>query len=111
MSSSGAAEAGSVTTSSNFRTWLADARHCQIAALGILLVFNITALDLGARVLPSLLAVGSAFATQAVCSKLWRLPRIDLRSPLITGFSLSLLLRADEPWIYVAAGIIGISSK
>ncbi|HXP74052.1 MAG TPA: RnfABCDGE type electron transport complex subunit D [Stellaceae bacterium] len=39
------------------------------------------------------------------------MPRIDLRSPLITGLSLSLLLRADEPWVYAAAGFIGISSK
>ena len=91
--------------------WLADARHYQIAALGVLLVFNIAALDLGARVLPSLLALASALATQVACSRIWRLPRIDLRSPLITGLSLSLLLRADEPWVYAAAGVIAISSK
>ena len=111
MSRRGAADAGSVSTSSILPAWLVDARHYQIAALGILLVFNIAAIDLGAKVLPSVLAIASALATQAVCSKIWRLPRIDLRSPLITGFSLSLLLRADEPWVYVAAGIIGISSK
>jgi enediyne biosynthesis protein E5 len=111
MASSSAADAGTVPKSLAFRAFLADARHHQIAALGVLLIFNISALDLGARVLPSLLAVASALATQAVCSKLWRLPKIDLRSPLITGFSLSLLLRADEPWVYVAAGIIAISSK
>ena len=111
MSRSGAADAGSVPNSSSLGAWLSDARHYQIAALGVLLVFNIAALDLGARVLPSLLAIGSALATQAVCSRLRRLPRLDLRSPLITGFSLSLLLRADEPWVYVAAGIIAISSK
>jgi Na+-transporting NADH:ubiquinone oxidoreductase subunit NqrB len=91
--------------------WLADARHYQIAALGVLLAFNITSLDLGARVLPSVLALAGALATQVACSRLWRLPRIDLRSPLITGLSLSLLLRADEPWLYAAAGIIAISSK
>ena len=111
MSRSGAADAGFVSRSSSLRGWLADARHYQIAALGVLLVFNISALDLGARVLPSALAIASALATQAICSKVWRLARIDLRSPLITGFSLSLLLRADEPWVYVAAGIIAISSK
>jgi len=92
------------------RAWLADARHYQIAALGSLLAFNITSLDLGARVLPSLLALASALATQVACSWVWRL-RIDLRSPLITGLSLSLLLRADEPWVYAAAGVIAISSK
>lgn len=90
---------------------LADARHYQIAALGVLLVFNIAALDLGAGPLPSMLAIGSALATQAACSRIWRLPRLDLRSPLITGLSLSLLLRADEPWVYVAAGTIAVGSK
>jgi Na+-transporting NADH:ubiquinone oxidoreductase subunit NqrB len=90
--------------------WLADARHYQIAALGFLLAFNVAALDLGARILPSVLAIASALATQIACSLNWRV-RIDLRSPLITGLSLSLLLRADEPWVYAAAGVIAISSK
>jgi enediyne biosynthesis protein E5 len=111
MSRSGAADAGSVPFISILRDWLTDARHYQIAALGILLVFNIAVLDLGARLLPSMLAITSALATQALCWRVWSLPRIDLRSPLITGLSLSLLLRADEPWVYVAAGIIAISSK
>src|SRR5262249_43571684 len=111
MAQSGAADAGSVPTSSTLHAWLSDARHYQIAALGVLLAFNIAALHLGASVWPSVLAVASALVTQAVCSKVWRLPRIDLRSPLITGFSLSLLLRADEPWVYAAAGVIAISSK
>jgi Na+-transporting NADH:ubiquinone oxidoreductase subunit NqrB len=93
------------------RAWLGDPRHYQIAALSLLLAVNITSLDLGARVLPSALALASALLTQIACSRIWRLPRIDLRSPLITGLSLSLLLRADEPWVYAAAGMIAISSK
>ena len=39
------------------------------------------------------------------------LPNIDLRSPLITGLSLSLLLRADAAWLPALAGIIAIASK
>jgi Na+-transporting NADH:ubiquinone oxidoreductase subunit NqrB len=46
-----------------------------------------------------------------VCSRWWKLPNIDLRSPLITGLSLSLLLRADDPWLHALAGVIGIASK
>lgn len=42
------------------RGWLSDARHYQTASLGILLLFNIVWLDLGAHVLPSVLAIGSA---------------------------------------------------
>ena len=39
------------------------------------------------------------------------MPHIDLRSPLITGLSLSLLLRAEEPWLHALAAIIAIGSK
>jgi len=89
----------------------ADARHFQIAALGALLAINFAWLDFGARPLASALALAGALATQAACSRLFGLPHIDLRSPLITGLSLSLLLRADEPWLHAAAGTIAILSK
>ena len=79
------------------RDFWSDARHYQIAALATLLIFNIGWLDFGARPLNSALAIGGALATQAICSRSFGLPQIDLRSPLITGLSLSLLLRADEP--------------
>src|SRR3982074_2838435 len=75
----------------------ADARHFQIAPLGgsarrsesaavaSRLAFNSACLDFGARPLNSALAIASALAAQALCSWAWRLPAIDLRSPLITG--------------------------
>src|SRR5882672_11981256 len=88
-----------------------DARHYQIAALSTLLIFNLGWLNFGARPLNSALAIGSALATQALCSRLFGLPGIDLRSPLITGLSLSLLLRADEPWLHAVAAFIAIGSK
>ena len=93
------------------RWWPADARYYQIAALSTLLAVSMTVLDLGARPLPSALAIASALATQALCSRLWGLRRIDWRSPLITVLSLSLLLRADEPWLHATAGAIAILSK
>jgi Na+-transporting NADH:ubiquinone oxidoreductase subunit NqrB len=92
------------------RLW-SDPRHYQIAALAILLVINFTSIDFGARPLASVLAISSAVAMQVACSLFFRLPHIDLRSPLITGLSLSLLLRADEPWLHAAAAIIAIGSK
>ena len=93
------------------RDFWSDARHYQIAALSTLLVFNFGWLDFGARPLNSALAIASALATQAVCARITGLPTIDLRSPLITGLSLSLLLRADEAWLHALAGVIGIASK
>jgi Na+-translocating ferredoxin:NAD+ oxidoreductase RnfD subunit len=91
------------------RFW-SDARHYQIAALSTLVVFNLGWIDFGARPENTALALGTALLTQIVCSRLTGVT-IDLRSPLITGLSLSLLLRADEPWIHAIAGVIAIGSK
>ncbi len=87
-----------------------DARHYQIVALTTLVIFNFGWIDFGARPLNSALALIGALVTQIVCSRATRIP-LDLRSPLITGLSLSLLLRADEPWIHLLAGVIAIGSK
>jgi Na+-transporting NADH:ubiquinone oxidoreductase subunit NqrB len=96
--------------------WIADrtmpdARYFQIAALGSLLAINFAWIDFGARPLPSAIAIGVALVTQMICSRVAGLPRLDLRSPLITGLSLSLLLRADALWLYAAAAGIAIGSK
>jgi Na+-transporting NADH:ubiquinone oxidoreductase subunit NqrB len=88
-----------------------DARHFQIVALGTLLVYNLGWLDFGAKLLPSMLAIAAALATQFLCARAFRLPQVDLRSPLITGLSLSLLLRADEPLLHAVAAVVAIASK
>ncbi len=88
-----------------------DARHYQIAALSALLIFNLGWLDFGAQPLNSALAIAAALATQALCTNLFSLPSFDPRSPLITGLSLSLLLRADDPWLAALAAVIAIGSK
>jgi enediyne biosynthesis protein E5 len=88
-----------------------DARHFQIVALSSLLTINFIWLDFGAKPVYSALAISSALATQVVCSRFVGLPRIDLRSALITGLSLSLLLRADEPWLPALAGVVAVASK
>ena len=93
------------------RQFWSDARHYQIAALAPLLIFNLGWLDFGAKPSNSAIAIASALATQAACSRYFGLPHIDLRSPLITGLSLSLLLRADDPSLHALAGMIGILSK
>ena len=93
------------------RRWWSDARHFQIVALVSLLLVNFIWIDFGAKPLYSALAILSALATQAVCSRLTGLPNVDLRSPLITGLSLSLLLRADAAWLPAVAGVVAIASK
>src|SRR5262249_27201283 len=93
------------------RSSWSDARHFQIAALATLLVYNLGFLDFAARPLDSALAIAAALVTQAVCTRVFGLPSFDPRSPLITGLSLSLLLRADAPWLTALAGVIAIASK
>jgi enediyne biosynthesis protein E5 len=87
-----------------------DARHLQIIALSSLLAINFGWIDFGARPLPSALALAACLVAQVICSRIAKIP-LDLRSPLITGLSLSLLLRADEPMLHAAAGVIAIASK
>src|SRR4051794_35402280 len=88
-----------------------DARHYQIAALATLLIFNLARLDFGAQPLNSALAIAGALAMQALCTRWYSVPSFDPRSPLITGLSLSLLLRAEEPWLHALAAVIAIGSK
>jgi Na+-transporting NADH:ubiquinone oxidoreductase subunit NqrB len=92
------------------RSIWSDARHLQIMALASLLAINFAIIDFGARLAPSAGALAASLLTQFVCSRLAQIP-LDLRSPLITGLSLSLLLRAEAPWLHAAAGVIAISSK
>jgi enediyne biosynthesis protein E5 len=92
------------------RSIWSDARHLQIIALTSLLAINFAVIDFGASMVASAIALAACLLTQVVCSRLAKIP-LDLRSPLITGLSLSLLLRAEEPWMHGVAGVIAISSK
>jgi Na+-transporting NADH:ubiquinone oxidoreductase subunit NqrB len=92
------------------RSIWSDARHLQIIALASLLTINFAMIDFGARLVPSAFALAASLFTQLVWSRLTKTP-LDMRSPLITGLSLSLLLRAEEPWLHAIAGVIAISSK
>jgi enediyne biosynthesis protein E5 len=88
-----------------------DARYFQIAALSTLLAVNFVWIDFGAKPLHSALAIASALLTQLACTRIFKLPQLDLRSALITGLSLSLLLRADAAWLPALAAVIAITSK
>ena len=92
------------------RRWFADARHFQIGSLALLLTLNLTWLDFGADPLAAAVLIATCLATQFIGCRLVGIP-IELRSALITSFSLSLLLRTDALWLYAAAGVIAIGSK
>jgi Na+-transporting NADH:ubiquinone oxidoreductase subunit NqrB len=91
------------------RSWR-DARHYQITALSALVIYNLGWIDIGARPGNTALALAASLLTQIICSRLAGIP-LDLRSPLITALSLSLLLRTEDPLIHALAGIIAIASK
>lgn len=89
----------------------ADPRHYQIAVLGSLLVYGMGWLSFDVTWERALLLLGVALAAQYVCGEICRLPKFDPRSALISGLSLCLLLRANQPYLTVIAAIVTIASK
>lgn len=87
-----------------------DGRHPQIAVLSALLALQIGWIDFGASAAQAAMTIAAALSTQWVAGRTIGL-RWDWRSPLITGLSLSLLLRSHDPAVWAAAGLLGIGSK
>jgi len=88
-----------------------DPRHYQIAVLATLLVYGVFALDF--EIVPGRAAaiLVTTLLVQSACTRLWKLPRFDPRSALISGLSLCLLLRTNSAAIALAAAIIAVASK
>lgn len=87
-----------------------DARLLQIGSLATLLAINIIWFDLGARWDEAVFTLAAALGAQAVFSRMARVA-FEWRSALITGLSLSILLRSNDPLVWVAAGMLAIGSK
>lgn len=114
-----------------------DARHWQILALFGLFCMSFSTSDFSARPLALLAAIIGAMSAQAVgtvwvnahkeqrrarSGSYWRgssleagfvgwLAGFQWKSALITSLSLSILLRANSLWFWLAAGFIAISAK
>ncbi len=87
-----------------------DPRWFQIGSLSILLGASIAWFDFGARPGQSAVTIAAALSAQCVACRARKL-RFDPLSPLITGLSLSLLLRTHDPALWVAASAIAVGSK
>ncbi len=87
-----------------------DARHWQIAALGTLILYSFLYLDFGATPIATAVALSTTLAAQLICARLWRQP-FEWRSAMITGLSLSLLLRTGDLWVLAVAALAAILSK
>jgi Na+-transporting NADH:ubiquinone oxidoreductase subunit NqrB len=87
-----------------------DPRLYQIGALTLLLSYGIFALDFDVTLFRAALLLGTAIATQAICSRLWKIA-FDPRSAAISGLSLALLLRSEAIALLIAAAVIAVGSK
>lgn len=88
-----------------------DPRHYQIAVLSVLLAYGIARLDFDVGWFHFLTILTTALLTQYACCRIFKLSSFDPRSPLISGLSLCLLLRANDPWLMVLTPALTIFSK
>ena len=88
-----------------------DPRLYQIATLGGLLVYGWIWLEFDITAGRAALLLATVLAVQWACSRAWGLPRFDARSALISGLSLCLLFRTNEPALAVAAASVAVASK
>jgi Na+-transporting NADH:ubiquinone oxidoreductase subunit NqrB len=88
-----------------------DARIFQIGFQAILLTAGVLLRDFSLLPLQMALALASAAATQAFWLRVLGLKGVGYLSPLITGFGLSLLLRADSLWLHPLVACLAISGK
>ena len=89
-----------------------DPRLYQIAVLAGLLLFGLTVLDFDLTIAQLVVTLGAAVVTQLACARVVGL-RGDtgIRSALISGLSLCLLLRTDVLSVAAAAAGLAIGSK
>ncbi len=88
-----------------------DARLFQILFLGSLLAAGVALRDFSVKPAQVALTFATGLATQALCVRALRLPRVGYLSAIITCFSLSLLLRADNLWAHPVAAVLAIGAK
>jgi len=88
-----------------------DPRLYQIGALAALLFYGMAFLDFDVSVGRAALLLGSVLVAQLVWSGLYGLPSVEIRSALISGLSLCLLLRTNSALLAVVAASVTIASK
>lgn len=88
----------------------ADPRHYQIGVLGTLILLGASHFGFHLPWWHAVGCIGATLATQAVADRAIGRP-FDPRSPLISAFSLTLLLRTGSISLSIAAGVIAVLSK
>ncbi|MDX1908215.1 MAG: RnfABCDGE type electron transport complex subunit D [Bacteroidia bacterium] len=93
------------------RSFLSDARHAQLLFLGGFLSYGWFALDWHTDWARYGMTLAAALGTQALGMAITRQPVSSLKSALITGLGLCLLLKTGQPWVAGLAAGIAIGSK
>ena len=88
-----------------------DPRYYQIAALSSLLIYGFSWLGFDIEWPQIVASLGTVLLTQYVCTRIFRLPFFDPRSPLISGLSLCLLLRTNSLALAFLTAVLTIVSK
>jgi Na+-transporting NADH:ubiquinone oxidoreductase subunit NqrB len=88
-----------------------DPRCYQIAALSFLLIYGVGWLGFDIEWPQVVISLGTVLLTQYACTRIFRLPSFDPRSPLISGLSLCLLLRTNSLLLAFLTAVVTILSK
>jgi Na+-transporting NADH:ubiquinone oxidoreductase subunit NqrB len=88
-----------------------DPRLYQIGVLSSLLLYGIFVLRFDLKAPQVLLSLATGLLIQYACTVIWKLPRFDPKSALISGLSLCLLLRTNSLSLVFLTGAITIASK
>ena len=91
--------------------WQLDPRLYQIAVLASLLVYGMSRLGFDVSPGRAVAILAAALGTQLACTALAARPAFDPRSALISGLSLCLLLRTNDPRLAVLAAVVAVASK
>lgn len=89
---------------------LKDPRYFQILTLSILAGLQVFWADFGPEFVVLLVTFPVVLIAQFVFSKIYKVV-FDFRSPLITGLSLVILLKASALWVFPLVGALAIASK
>ena len=88
-----------------------DPRDYQVTALSSLLIYGVGWLGFDIAGPQIAISLGTVLITQYACTRLFRLPFFDPRSPLISGLSLCLLLRTNSLVLAFLTAVFTIVSK
>lgn len=99
------------TQLSGLQAFVKDARNFQILYLSIFLVYGIQYLDWEKDIPKYMIILSVCLSAQAVGIFFTTKNYAGIKSAMITGLGLCLLLRTDQYWLIILAAVISIASK